>query len=250
MAETRSAPNGAILVTGAARGLGAATALALADAGYEPILLGRSLASLEATKDAVESGLGFTPRIIAADVSNWAELDRAVALALKDGEQLTGLVNNAGVIEPIDRVEDCDPAAWARCIQINLIGAFNALHVCLPRTRAGGALLNLTSGAAGFELVGWSAYAASKAGLDRLSATLAAERPDLRVLSVIPGMVDTDMQAEIRASHVDNPVRNIKREQLQPVSVPAQAIASLFGSDASFDKRIVDTRELVPANAA
>lgn len=237
-----------VLVTGAARGLGAAIAVALAEAGIEPILLGRTLASLDDCAARVGAIIGREPRRASADVADWEGLGAAIDGVLGAGEKLGGLVNNAGVIDPIARVEDAHPATWAQCIAVNLIGAFYVLHACLPRMAEGGVIANLSSGAASAEHAGWSAYAASKAGLERLSATLANERPDLAVVAVRPGVTDTGMQAEIRESGVDNAIRNLRREDLQPPEVPARAIASLFTADAAVPQgRVVEAREIGPA---
>lgn len=234
-----------MLVTGAARGLGAAIAIALAKNGIEPILLGRNNHSLEETALFVSKYLGNRPRFIAADVADWLELKDSIGAALAPGETFSGLVNNAGIIEPISRIEDCDPGAWAQCIQVNLIGAFNVLRACLPKIAAGGRIANISSGAAEAEHAGWSAYAASKAGLERLSATLAHERPDLGVYAVRPGVTDTGMQAEIRASTVDNAIRRLKKDDLQSVDVPARAIASLFcASHLEISARLVESKSI------
>ena len=237
--------DGTVLVTGAARGLGAAIAVELAGAGVEPLLLGRTVDSLGATRDAVAAACGREVRCIAADVADWKGLERAIAGALQGGERLAGVVNNAGVIEPIDRVEDSDPAAWAHCISVNLIGAYHVLRASLPRMAAGGVIANISSGAAGAEHAGWSAYAASKAGLERLSATLAAERPDLLVVAIRPGVTDTAMQVTIRGSRVDNAIRQLPPESLQPPGIPARAIAKLFKAHGFVtDDRILEARAL------
>lgn len=236
---------GPVLVTGAARGLGAAIAIALAENGIEPILLGRNHHSLGATASIVGEYLGKQPRLIAADVSNWLELEHSIGAVLAPEETFSGLVNNAGIIEPISMIEDCDPAAWAHCIHVNLIGAFNVLRACLPKIAAGGRVANISSGAAEAEHAGWSAYAASKAGLERLSATLANERPDLGVYAVRPGVTDTGMQVEIRASTVDNAIRRLKKDDLQSVDVPAMAIASLFGaSQLEIFARVLESKSI------
>lgn len=244
----RHETGGPVLITGAARGLGAAIAIALAKNGIEPILLGRNHHSLEETTNIVVEYLGKKPRSIAADVSNWLELEHSIGAVLSPEETFAGLVNNAGIIEPISMIEDCDPAAWAHCVQVNLIGAFNVLRACLPRIAVGGRIANISSGAAESEHAGWSAYAASKAGLERLSATLANERPDLGVYAVRPGVTDTGMQAEIRASTVDNAIRRLKKDDLQPADIPAMAIASLFfASTIEICERVVESKS-IPKN--
>src|SRR5690348_16036254 len=90
---------------------------------------------------------------------------------------IDALVNNAGVIEPIASVAWTDPAAFARNIEINLIGAFYAIRPVLPAMIAagGGRIINVSSGAALRPQQGWSAYCAGKAGLAMLTRSIALE---------------------------------------------------------------------------
>lgn len=236
---------GPVLVTGAARGLGAAIAIALAETGVEPLLLGRSLESLSQTRAEAERILGRQVHAIGANVAIWEETEKAISDALAGEGRLSGIVNNAGVIDAIDRLEDTDPFAWAQCIAVNLVGAYHVLRAGLPRLGSGAVIVNMSSGAAAAEHAGWSAYAASKAGLERLSATLAGERPDLTVLAVRPGITDTDMQAAIKSSRIDNAIRQLPRDAMQPVKVPAQAIARLFSDiRPPFAERVIEARLL------
>jgi NAD(P)-dependent dehydrogenase (short-subunit alcohol dehydrogenase family) len=154
------------------------------------------------------------------------------------------------VIDPIATVSEVDPATWAECIRINLLGSFHVLRACLPLLPAGGVVVNLSSGAAGAEHCGWSAYAAAKAGVERLSATLAAERPDLHVYALRPGVTATPMQEAIRASRVDNAIRRLPAEALQPPEVPARAIARLFGPGALRPaERVLEAKSLLDGAA-
>ena len=166
MSET----GGGILVTGAARGLGAAIAVALAERGLVPILLGRSLESLAPLRERLSARLGHEVIALAADVGDWGSVAGAIAELGERAIALDGLVNNAGVIDPIATVSEVDPAQWAEGIRINLLGSFHMLRACLPLLPAGGVIVNLSSGAAAAEHCGWSAYAAAKAGVERLSA--------------------------------------------------------------------------------
>ena len=91
--------------------------------------------------------------------------------------RVDALMNNAGVIEPIASVAESDPVAWARNVQINLVGAYNRDPRVLPRMiEAGsGTIVNVSSGAAIRPLEGWSAYCAAKAGLAMLTRAIALE---------------------------------------------------------------------------
>ena len=140
------------------------------------------------------------------------------------------MINNAGVIEPIADIADGDPAAWARGIQINLVGPYNMIRAVLPAMLAAGAgtIVNVSSGAADWPLEGWSAYCAAKAGLAMLSRSIALEAAasGVRVFDFRPGTCDTEMQAAVRASGI-NRVSRIPRGALTPVADPARAIVYL-----------------------
>lgn len=140
------------------------------------------------------------------------------------------LVNNAGVIGPIGMLEGCDPNSWAHNLLVNLVGVFNCCRAALPYfQRAGeGVIVNLSSGAAHRPLEGWSVYCASKAGVAMLTRSIALEAggAGVRAYGLQPGVVDTDMQGEIRASGT-NEVSRIARERLANPSEPARVVAWL-----------------------
>jgi NAD(P)-dependent dehydrogenase (short-subunit alcohol dehydrogenase family) len=137
------------------------------------------------------------------------------------------LVNNAGVIEPIGGLAQSDPAVWRRSIEVNLVGAYHTARATLPRMlEAGkGTVINISSAAAHRPLDGWSAYCSGKAGLAMLTEAIALECADagVRVFGLAPGVVDTDMQAAIRASGI-NRISQIRQIDLAPVGHPAAAV--------------------------
>ncbi len=215
-----------ILVTGASRGIGAAAAAALADAGATVVLTARDGRLLE---DVVQA-IGKTASARVCDVSDYVAFHALVADTRARFGRLDALINNAGVIEPIVSIADSDPAAWARNIHINLTGAYHAIRAVLPSMLedGGGTIVNVSSGAAIRPLQGWSAYCSAKAGLHMLTRAVALETAGqgIRVFGFQPGTTDTDMQVLIRASGV-NPVSQIPRADLTPVAHPAAAIAYL-----------------------
>ena len=166
----------------------------------------------------------------ACDVSDVASVDAAVAATRSKAGVVTILVNNAGIITPIGDLHETDPLEWARNVHVNLSGAAAAAHAVLPGMIAAqrGTIINISSGAAHRPLPGWSAYCAAKAGLAMLTRDLAAEYADkgIRVFGFAPGVVDTDMQATVRASGV-GPVAKLPREALSSPREPAAAIAFL-----------------------
>jgi NAD(P)-dependent dehydrogenase (short-subunit alcohol dehydrogenase family) len=218
-----------VIVTGASRGIGAAAAVALGKAGASLVLTARDNAQIDSVAQAVTRD-GGTATAIPCDVSDWAAVQHMAAETKRRFGKIDALVNNAGVIEPIAVTAESDPAAWARAIQINLIGAYYVIRAVLPPMleAGGGTIVNVSSGAAHNPLEGWSAYCSGKAGLAMLTRQIALEHAaqGIRVFGFQPGTTDTDMQVIIRASGI-NPISKIPRANLTPVAHPAAAIVYL-----------------------
>jgi NAD(P)-dependent dehydrogenase (short-subunit alcohol dehydrogenase family) len=217
------------IVTGASRGIGAAAAVALGEAGASVMLAARTVAQAEAHARQINAA-GGKAAAVACDVADFAACQRLVHEATRRFGPPDVLVNNAGVIEPISMVGTADPGEWARSVQINLIGAYYAIRAVLPGMieRGHGDIINVSSGAALRPQEGWSAYCAGKAGLAMLTRSIDMEHraAGIRVFGFQPGTTDTDMQVAIRASGI-NPVSKIPREQLTPVAHPARGIVYL-----------------------
>jgi NAD(P)-dependent dehydrogenase (short-subunit alcohol dehydrogenase family) len=214
------------IVTGASRGIGAATAFVLAKAGASVMLVARD--GNRATRLAEEIvASGGRAAALACDVADYDSVRMMVDETSQELGNIDILINNAGIIEPIGALVQSDPAAWRRSIEVNLIGAYHTAHATLPRMlEAGkGTVINISSGAAHRPLEGWSAYCSAKAGLAMLTNAIALECADggVRVFSLAPGVVDTDMQAAIRASGI-NRISQIRQIDLAPVGHPAAAI--------------------------
>jgi NAD(P)-dependent dehydrogenase (short-subunit alcohol dehydrogenase family) len=229
-----------VLITGASRGIGEATARLFAQKGHRVALLARSVAAIERLADEI-GGLA-----IPCDVADEVAVGQAVH---KSATALGGIgiiINNAGTLEPAARILDTDPRDWTRNIEINLFGPLYVLRHAVPLLPKGGVVINVSSGAAANPLVGWSAYCASKAGLSILTRVLAIEESDargIRVYGLLPGVVDTEMQVFNRANRV-NEVGDLRREALRPATEPAQIMYFLCSREAAdLNGQIVNARD-------
>ncbi|HEY7831923.1 MAG TPA: SDR family NAD(P)-dependent oxidoreductase [Ktedonobacterales bacterium] len=227
------------LVTGGGRGLGAATALALAEAGADVAVVGRTEAPLAEVAERVRA-LGRRAAYAVADMAQWKLVRAAVSQVETALGPIAILVNNAAVAGPIARVADLDPAAWDHNLAINLNGPFYAVHATLSGmlARGWGRILNVSSGSAVNAAPGMAAYSAAKAGLNHFTRILAAELEGTGVVPVCigPGTMDTEMQAEARAVPIPESemFRTFQRQgMLRPPSESAALLCWLCGPDAA-----------------
>jgi NAD(P)-dependent dehydrogenase (short-subunit alcohol dehydrogenase family) len=215
------------LVTGASRGIGAASALALARRGFLPVLAVRDAASAADALAAIESQ-GLRAASVRCDVSDDGSVRDAVAECLRLGGRIDALVNNAGQIDPIGKLADTDPQVWAAAVAVNLVGPYRMAHAALPALARSpcACIVNVSTGAAHTPREGWSAYCSAKAGLAMLTRCLASEYPQVATYGFQPGVVDTEMQVRIRASGI-NEISRIPRANLAAPERPAAFIAWL-----------------------
>jgi NAD(P)-dependent dehydrogenase (short-subunit alcohol dehydrogenase family) len=226
------------IVTGSGRGIGRATAFALAACGARVVVTARSSEIDDVARDIRENG--GDALAVPADVSRIEHVQRL----FDNAGQVDVLINNAGVIWPIAPLADADPHEWMESIAINLDGVFLTMHAALPGMieRGWGRIVNVSSGAARGTTAGWSAYSAAKAGAEAMTSVAAREvqAHGVRVLAVRPGIVDTEMQVEIRASTEDRFTQeNVERFHahktrglLRPPEHPARLIVWLLSDEA------------------
>ena len=224
-----------VIVTGASRGIGAAAAEAMAAEGAALLLLARSAEGITQLATRLRKG-GAQAEAMTCDVAEFSQLQAAVGRAHEAFGRIDVLINNAGVIEPFGPLAAADPRAWAHAVDINFKGVFFGMRAVLPGMRAQGAgvIVNLGSGAAHNPLEGWSHYCAAKAATDMLTrcAHLENRGRGVRVFSLSPGTVATDMQRQIRASGI-NPVSQMDFASHAPVEDPARALVWLCTEDAA-----------------
>lgn len=223
------------LITGASRGIGAATARRMAEYGASVVLAARSIEDCKSVaEDIVAKGGRATT--VACDVRSFDAVQAAVQAAINAYGQLDILVNNAGTIDPIAHLSKSDPEAWANVVDINLKGVYFGIRAALPimLKQGRGLIINISSGAATNALEGWSHYCATKAGVLSLTQCVHKEYSDkgIRCIGMSPGTVATDMQRSIKASGV-GPVSQMGFSDHIPPEWPAQAITYLCTEDAA-----------------
>jgi NAD(P)-dependent dehydrogenase (short-subunit alcohol dehydrogenase family) len=191
------------IVTGHTKGLGAALAANLLARGVPVLGLARSRS---ATLAADYPGLFEDIELDLADGPALAAWLDATALAdYIDGSGAVLLLNNAGVVSPVGPLDAQDPQAVLRAVALN-VAAPIALSAAVVRASEGAQrrILHISSGAARNAYPGWSVYCATKAALDQHARAVALDGEcGVRICSLAPGVIDTGMQAEIRATPED-----------------------------------------------
>ena len=192
-----------LLVTGASRGIGAATALAAARAGWAvAVNYTANLLAADAVVKQIRDG-GGTALALQADVSDESQVLAMFAQVDAKLGRLTGLVNNAGVIDVTARVEDMSVARLQRMFAVNVIGSIVCAREAVRRmsTRhggSGGSIVNVSSAAARLGAPGqYVDYAAAKGAIDAFTIGLAKEvaAEGIRVNAVRPGLIETEIHA-------------------------------------------------------
>ncbi|MEU4315904.1 SDR family oxidoreductase [Nocardia sp. NPDC024068] len=187
--DTETAARPVALVTGGGRGLGAAIAHELAP-DHALLLGGRTAAGLEPIRRELPDATAWP-----VDLTDYA----AVAAATAPIERLDVLVHNAGIAD-LGTIAESSVRQWRETLEANLIAVVELTRLLLPALRAAGGHVVLINSGAGLRAnAGWASYAASKFGLRAFGDALRLEEPSIRVTSIHPGRIDTDMQRAIVA---------------------------------------------------
>lgn len=200
MTETKTLDGRIALVTGASRGIGAATAQALARAGAHVVLTGRDVKALEAVEDAIHAA-GGTSTIAPLDLSEPDGIPRLSAALAQRWDRLDVLVINAAYMPTLTPVTQVDPKQMSRALTVNVLATQALLAAFDPLLkRAGHArVIGVTSSVGGAPRAFWAAYGASKAAFEVLLDCYALEVEklgDTRVAIVDPGATRTAMRAK------------------------------------------------------
>lgn len=180
------------LVTGASRGVGAAVARALSET-HDVLLGGRDGEALSALAAEIDGARPWPVELTDSD---------AVAAAVRDIDRLDVLVHSAGLVE-LGAVAETGVDSWRRTFELNLFAVTELTRLLLPALRAAGGHVVLVNSGAGLDAKpNWGSYAASKFALRAFADVLRAEEAvnGVRVTSVFPGRINTDMQREVRTA--------------------------------------------------
>lgn len=197
------------LITGGGSGIGRALAHTLAQRDKKVLIIGRRESALKETA-------AFSPLIsyLCADVAN-PEDRQHILLHLQDQPLLEGLIHNAGIIEPITPLAKIDELSWRKILDTNLQAPLFLNQLLFSKLQQA-RILHIGSGAAHFPVKGWAGYCVSKAALAMLTQCWQLEYPNLSFASVMPGIIDTDMQSIIRkAQFMDAEKSNFFKELFQ-----------------------------------
>ena len=228
-----------VLVTGAGKGIGAELVRILHEKGATTYAGIYPVDSAEPLPDGVTQ--------LELDVTNQAQVDRAIARIIAEAGRLDVLVNNAGVIAPIGPLADLATDDLAHAFAVNVMGVHRMTVAALPHLRAShGTILNAGTGAATTAMEGWTAYCSTKAAMQMLTRMMALElgNEGLRIYFLGIPPTDTAMQAKIRASGL-NPISQIPQAKLVPTRVPASCMALLCGPSPEMTEVLLDCRQEV-----
>jgi benzil reductase ((S)-benzoin forming) len=235
-------------ITGTSRGLGKALAEELLNANDNRVFgIGRNCSLDHDRYHHIHLDLSISEKV------------REFSFQLPKGTRCAVLINNAGVVDPVAPVGRIDNQSMAASFTVNLISPAMLMNNFIrhtQRSRAQRTIINISSGAARHTVDSWAVYCAAKAGLDMFSEVLHSEQPiyrpkgRVRIFSIAPGVVDTEMQAQIRAvSKKDfaGKERFVKMKAdgtLAPADETARSILRILARPEKYTGVVLDVRNL------
>ncbi|HUR68808.1 MAG TPA: 3-oxoacyl-ACP reductase family protein [Candidatus Thermoplasmatota archaeon] len=223
------------LVTGAGRGLGAATAERLAQDGWDVVVNYRETAEGAESVASTVQAFGQRALVAKADVSRLDEVEGMVALAMRELGRIDAVVNNAGVYKR-SKLDATDPADWHEALDVNLTGSWYVTKSALPHLGADARIVNFASVLGAMGSKHGAHYAASKGGVIAMTKSLAKELAPRGILvnCVAPGAIATEMIGG------DTPEVRARREKEIPLGRVGRAeeiagvVSFLLGPDSSY----------------
>jgi NAD(P)-dependent dehydrogenase (short-subunit alcohol dehydrogenase family) len=188
-----------VLLTGASRGIGAATARYLADRHEASlVLVARDRIALEEV--ASDCAGARDVAVVDIDLSDRDAPRHLVQIAVDRFGGIDALINNAALLEPVAHLADVSFRAFRTNFEVGFLAPALLTSLALPHLRrTNGRIINLTSSAVGAEVPGMAAYSCSKGALEQLTRVVKSEEPEVTTIAVAPGTVDTDMHAILRS---------------------------------------------------
>tara|TARA_Y100000588_G_C14157796_1_gene883451 strand:- start:100 stop:885 length:786 start_codon:yes stop_codon:yes gene_type:complete len=204
-----------ILITGASSGIGESTAKRLAGAGAKVALLARRGDRLEKLKNEIESK-GGKALVVECDVTRAEDMKKAAEKTRKELGGLDVLINNAGLM-PLSKVEKLRTDEWDQMVDVNIKGVLNGVAAVLPylKEQKSGHIINVASSAAHNYFPGGAVYCATKAAVKMFTEGLRQEVAPtygIRVTSVEPGYVDTELQDSIKDDEIKKGIEDMGKK--------------------------------------
>lgn len=218
-----------ILVTGVSRGIGKYIVELLLTSGSDAVVYG--IARSEEPLKELKTKFPETFFYVTGDINDAKSLEQLVDHAIRGHGRIDSVIANAGVLEPVQNVNNIDVSAWKKLFDVNFFSVVSLASIALPHlSKVNGNLILVSSGASTKPYYGWGAYGSSKAALNHFAMTVAEESSNVKAIAVAPGVVDTQMQVDIR-------------EKFGPESMNADALKRF--TDLKSNNQLLDPR--VPA---
>ncbi|MDR0181830.1 SDR family oxidoreductase [Lysobacter arvi] len=229
-----------VAITGASSGIGEATALRLAQHGAILALGARRTDRLDAIAERIRAD-GGEVLVHALDVTRREQVEAFVQATIARFGRIDVLVNNAGVM-PLSRMADLKVDEWERMVDVNVKGVLYGIGAVLPsmNERGAGQIVNVSSVAGRHVFATAAVYCATKFAVHALSEGLRQESPFLRVTTIAPGAVESELTSTISDPAMKREVDEVFRKDVLPADAIARAIAFAIGQPAD-----VDVNELV-----
>lgn len=204
-----------ILVTGVSRGIGRSIVEKILEERKDAVVYG--IARSESPLKEMKQKYGNRFFYVTGDITNTAVLKQLVNDAIQAHGRIDSVIANAGVLEPVQHVNDINVNEWKKLYDVNFFSIVSLVSIALPYLKkTHGSIIFVSSDASDTYFNCWGAYGSSKAALNHFAMTIANEEKEVKSIAIAPGIVDTQMQVEIR-------------ENVGPKSMSAEALKLFTG---------------------